>query len=188
MEIILTAFVDGVGDRGDIVSLRPNRAYNEFLLPGLAVYKTDENLIKYLKTETDKDTIKHSSPYAQRTVDFLEKMILAVVMNKENPWVIERWHIRASLRKCGVIAPLESIELPKEPIIGPDMLKQNKEFCVTITINNMEKAKLRCRIHHWSSDPGERLPYVFEHYKQSAEPLFGLNVTSPTDSKNETNV
>ncbi|ETN60084.1 39S ribosomal protein L9, mitochondrial [Anopheles darlingi] len=173
LEVILTAFVEGVGAKGDVVSLKPNVAYNQLLLPGLAVYKTPENLAKYAteKDETEKEI--HSSAYAQRTVNKLESLILAVVMNKDHPWVIEPWHIRTALRKAGYYVPTEAIELPATPITGPDLLKQNKEFTVTITINNLEKARVRCRIHHWSTEPSNRLPYVFEHWKQEAEPLFG---------------
>ncbi|KAL1401421.1 hypothetical protein pipiens_006609 [Culex pipiens pipiens] len=116
---------------------------------------------------------QHSSAYAQRTVNKLEQLTLAVVMNKDHPWVIERWHIGASLRKAGFYVPNEAITLPDAPIEGPDLLKQNKEFFCTVTINNLEQAKLRCRIHHWSTEPSERLPYVFEHWKNQAEPLFG---------------
>lgn len=173
MEVLLTAFVDGIGDKGDIVSLHRNFAYNKLLLPGLAVYKTPENLLKYVKTEKEKEFIKHSSPFAQRTVNILEKRIIAVVMNKDNPWVIEPWHIRASLRKAGINAAEEAIELPKEPITGPDLTKQNKEFDVIVRVNNVEKAVLKCRIHHWSTDPGERLPYGIDHWKEPAESLFG---------------
>lgn len=170
---MLTAFVEGIGDKGDIVSLRPNLAYNKLLLPGLAVYKSPESIQKYAKTEAEKEVIEHSSPYAQRTVNMLERRILAVVMNKETPWVIEPWHIRASLRKAGVNAVEEAIELPKEKITGPDLKKQNKEFYVTVTVNNVEKAKVRCRIHHWSTEASERLPYALDYWKEEAEPLFG---------------
>jgi large subunit ribosomal protein L9 len=95
-------------------------------------------------------------------------------MSKDNPWVLEPWHIRVSLRKAAFyVLDDSSIELPKEKITGPDLNKQNKEFVVTITINKTEKAKVRCRIHHWSTDPSDKLPYVFEHFKHPAEPLFG---------------
>lgn len=171
MEVVLTAFVDGIGDKGDVVSLKQHYAYNRLLLPGLAVYKTDENLARYAKTAVEKVQVTHSSPFAQRTVNVLESRVLAVVMNKDNPWVLEPWHIRASLRKAGVNAVDEAIELPKEPITGPDMLKQNKEFVVVVTVNGLEKAQVRCRIHHWSSDTSERLPHVHEHWKEPAEPL-----------------
>lgn len=171
MEVVLTAFVEGIGDKGDVVSLKPHTVYNRLLLPGLAVYKTDANMARYAKTADEKVQVTHSSPFAQRTVNVLESRVLAVVMNKDNPWVLERWHIRASLRKAGVNAVDEAIELPREPITGPDLLKQNKEFVVVVTVNGLEKAQVRCRIHHWSSDTSERLPHVHEHWKEPAEPL-----------------
>jgi large subunit ribosomal protein L9 len=103
----------------------------------------------------------------------LQNRVFAIVMNKDQPWVIEPWHIRASLRKCGYhILSDDAIELPEEKISGPDLQKQNKEFTVTVTINKMEKAKVKCRIHHWSTNPSDRLPYNYEHWLQDAEPLF----------------
>jgi large subunit ribosomal protein L9 len=102
-------------------------------------------------------------------------------MNKDHPWVIEPWHIRASLRKCNFyVKSDDQIELPEQKITGPDLTKQNKEFSCTITINKMEKARVRFRIHHWSTDPSNRLPYVFEHWMQSAEPLFASDQSEGT--------
>ncbi|XP_030369522.1 39S ribosomal protein L9, mitochondrial [Scaptodrosophila lebanonensis] len=174
LEVVLKQFVQGVGDKGDVVSLRPNFVYNKLLLPGLAAYKTPENIAKYAKTEAEKNTLEHSSPYAQRTVNVLESITLAVIMNKDERWVLEPWHIRASLRKAGIYCNEECISMPSQRIEGPDLKKENKEFYCTITVNNLEKARLKCRIHHWSTDPSERLPYVLEHWKMPAEPLLGL--------------
>ncbi|XP_065072895.1 large ribosomal subunit protein bL9m [Ochlerotatus camptorhynchus] len=182
LEVVLTSFVEGIGSKGDVVSLKPHVAYNKLLLPGLAVYKTPEAVAQYASAKEDKEKELHSSAYAQRTVNKLEEIVLAVVMNKDHPWVIERWHIKASLRKAGFYVPEDAITLPETPIAGPDMLKQNKEFYCTITINNLEKARLRCRIHHWSTEPSERLTYVFEHWKMQAEPLFG-DATAPEPKK-----
>lgn len=104
----------------------------------------------------------------------LGRKTFAIVMNKDQPWVLEPWHIRASLRKAGFhILNDSAIQLPEQKITGPDLMKQNKDFTVTVTINNTEKAIVKCRIHHWSTDPSDRLPYVFEHFKQKSEPLFG---------------
>lgn len=117
----------------------------------------------------------------------LERLNLSVVMNKDHPWVIEPWHIKASLRKAGYICKEECITIPKERIEGPDLNKQNKEFYCTITINNLEKARVKCRIHHWSTDPSERLPYVVEHWKLPAEPLIGVEnpkIAGEADGKN----
>jgi len=110
--------------------------------------------------------------------------VFAIVMNKEQPWVLEPWHIRVSLRKAGFhILKDNSIELPKEKITGPDLMKQGKDFFATVTINNTEKARIRCRIHHWSTEPSDRLPYVFEHYKLDAEPIFGTESEQPIEAK-----
>lgn len=72
LEVVLTSFVDGIGKKGDVVSLKESVAYNKLLLPGLAVYKTPENIAKYanLKTETVEE-VKHSSPHAQRVTYFV---------------------------------------------------------------------------------------------------------------------
>ncbi|EDV94549.1 39S ribosomal protein L9, mitochondrial [Drosophila grimshawi] len=185
MEVVLKTFVEGVGDKGDIVSMKPNFVYNKLLLPGLATYKTPESIAKYSKTEAEKSAVQHSSAYAQRTVNMLGSIVLAVVMNKDEPWVLEPWHIKASLRKAGFHCKEECIRLPKERIEGPDLKKENKEFCCTITINKLEQATLRCRIHHWSTDPSERLPYVLEHWKLPAEPL--LNVGQPETESTQKN-
>lgn len=57
----------GVGNQGDILTLRPHQAYRDYLLPGLAVYASPENLEKYkayeIKPKTE-DTF--SSPYVHR--------------------------------------------------------------------------------------------------------------------------
>lgn len=105
-------------------------------------------------------------------------------MNKDHPWEIEKWHIRSSLRKSGIqVLSDDQIELPAEKITGPDLTKQNKEFICFVTINKCEKARVRCRIHHWSTDPSNRLPYSFEHWLQPAEPLFGDESNTSVDEK-----
>ncbi|XP_017874643.1 PREDICTED: 39S ribosomal protein L9, mitochondrial [Drosophila arizonae] len=183
MEVVLKTFVEGVGDKGDVVSMKPYFVYNKLLLPGLATYKTPENIVKYSKTEAEKSAVQHSSAYAQRTVNMLESIVLAVIMNKDEPWVLEPWHIKASLRKAGFHCKEECIKLPTERIEGPDLRKENKEFSCIITINKLEQATLKCRIHHWSTDPSERLPYVFEHWKLPAEPLLeSSQIEAPTSN------
>jgi large subunit ribosomal protein L9 len=93
-------------------------------------------------------------------------------MNKEQPWTIEPWHIRASARKAAVIIKDDSsIEMPPEKISGPDLSLEGKEFYVTVTINNKEKVNVRCRIHHWSTEPGNRIQSISPWF-QKAEPVF----------------
>lgn len=55
------------GDIGDIVALKPNNAYKNFLLPGLAMYDTPENREKYKHIDESQKTI-YSSPYVNRVI------------------------------------------------------------------------------------------------------------------------
>lgn len=184
LSVVLTTFAEGFGQKGDVVSVKNRLAYNELLLPGRAVYDTPENRNKYKRVESEEDEkVKRSSPFVDRTINVLEKMVFALVMNKDQPWTVEPWHIRVALRKVHIHVPEEAIELPPEPIKGPDMTKQNKEFTVVITINDREKANVRFRLHHWATDPSERLPYVVDHWKQLAEQLFATQRTADDGRK-----
>ena len=67
MDVLLKSYVEGVGRKGEVVSVRPNFAYNKLLLPGLATYVTQENIAKYGKGDDDvSEGVKHSSQFSQR--------------------------------------------------------------------------------------------------------------------------
>ncbi|XP_059489120.1 large ribosomal subunit protein bL9m [Neocloeon triangulifer] len=172
LEVILTQYVDGVGKKGDKVKLRRNFVYNRLLLPKLAVYVNPENEALFCSEASGGASVEFSSKDAPRTVAYIARQMVAVTMSKDNPWTLEPWHIRANARKAGIIISDDScIEMPPGPISGPDLSLQNKEFFVTITLNKKEKVNLRCRIHHWSSEPSER---IYAHYPwfEKAEPIF----------------
>ncbi|RZF36401.1 hypothetical protein LSTR_LSTR002997 [Laodelphax striatellus] len=175
IEVVLKQFVQGLGNKGEVVSVRRSVAYNDLLVPGFAMYATEEEKRKaVVARETKKvDDEDYSSAFAPRTMRVLSKAVYGLVMNKENKWVVEPWHVKAALRKVGTHILDEScIELPKTKIEGPDMNLEGKEFFVTITINNKEKVKTRMRIHHWSTEIGDRLPPVPLHWTKRAEALF----------------
>ena len=56
-------------------------------------------------------------------------------MNKEEPWTLEPWHIRSAFRKAQVHVPDGAFTMPKDPIIGPDMELEGKEFYITVTVS-----------------------------------------------------
>ncbi|KAJ8714032.1 hypothetical protein PYW08_007652 [Mythimna loreyi] len=172
IKVILSQFVDGVGNKGDILNLRPIQAYRDYLMPGLAVYASPENLEKY-KADDDKPKTEdtYSSPYVHRTIGCLSRTVLQITMNKFEPWVLEPWHITASFRKSGFVVPEYAIEMPPTQIKGPDLSLQDKEFYITVTINKKEKVNVRCRIYHWASGV-DRLPWEESHWKKPKEPLF----------------
>lgn len=163
LEVMLTDFVAGVGNRGDRITMKENAAYNKLLLPGLAVYASPENVEKFshLKDEVDYKP-KYSSPFVEKTMKILQNMNVIVVMNKDVPWTVEPWHVKISFRKAGVHVPEYAISLPEEQICGPNMEMENKVFEVTVTINNTEKVPVKCVIHHWSTHVSNKLPSADE--------------------------
>ncbi|KAF5275010.1 hypothetical protein FQA39_LY06947 [Lamprigera yunnana] len=170
LELILTEYVKKLGNPGERVTVPSEYGYHNLLLPGLAIYASPENLEAYKDVEVDHT--KHSSRYAQSIVEELSTKIISIVMNRENPWTIQPWHIKVSFRKCGYIVPEKAITMPEKPITGPDMNIQDKEFFVTITINNTESVKVKCRIHHWSTNIVERMPHVHDFWKEHIGSVF----------------
>ncbi|XP_050295648.1 39S ribosomal protein L9, mitochondrial [Anthonomus grandis grandis] len=172
IDVILTSYVSGLGNIGDKVLVRQQYAYNNLLLPGLAVYASEENLEKFRDYVLDSNADVHfSSANAVMMMDCLARMTLSVVMNKEQPWTIEPWHITASFRKCGYVVPEYAVKLPEKQISGPDMSLEGKEFFVTVMINKTETVNVRCVLHHWSTDIKERLPYLEKFWLQEKEPI-----------------
>lgn len=66
LDVILTKYVEGLGNIGDKVSVKPHYGYNHLLLPGLAVYASPSNLEKYKNYQSSEAEIRHSSPTAAR--------------------------------------------------------------------------------------------------------------------------
>lgn len=65
----------------------------------------------------------------------LSSVTLSVIMNKDNSWTLQPWHVKVAFRKCGYCVPEETIALPSKPIQGPDMNLENKQFYVTVTVS-----------------------------------------------------
>lgn len=173
IDVILTSFIDGLGNIGEKVSVKPQYAYNNLLLPGLAIYASPENTAKYKESVSESATnVRYSSSNALLMMKTLSRVVLSVVMNKDHPWTIQPWHIRTSFRKCGYIVPDNAITLPDRPIKGPDMSLQDKEFFVTVTINKSEQVKVRCRLHHWSTETVDRIQHVEKFWEHPSEPIY----------------
>lgn len=72
--------MEGVGNKGERISVRPKYAYNELLLPGKAVYASPENLEKYKEAMSNVSKAEHSSPTASLVISdcyaFMKNFIL----------------------------------------------------------------------------------------------------------------
>ncbi|KAJ8670135.1 hypothetical protein QAD02_001394 [Eretmocerus hayati] len=169
LSLILTQYVSGVGDPGDRVLLKHDQAYNEFLLPGKAVYDTELNREKYVQ---EKKTKAYSSLYVEAMVKFLSQFCLLVRMNIENPWVLEKWHIKTCFRHAKVMVPEDAITMPSHEISGPNLDNEGKEFYVTVTINKREEVKVRCRLFHDTSDVLAKIEHQPNFHLAPGEPIF----------------
>ncbi|GAB6019369.1 hypothetical protein CHUAL_000957 [Chamberlinius hualienensis] len=162
IQVVLLEFVEGVGFKGDVASVRPEFARRHLLLPKLAVYASPENIAKYaIKKDPSEDQEKKSLSSAM-AAKFISRSIVAVTMNMDVPWTIEKFHVKVALRKAGIYVAEEAIELPTEPIKGPNPDLEGKMFLVNITINGKEKVISRCRVHHWTSDITRMRPMNWE--------------------------
>ncbi|XP_014605191.1 PREDICTED: 39S ribosomal protein L9, mitochondrial [Polistes canadensis] len=169
IQLILTSNVKNIGVKGQIVSLKPEKAYNDVILPKLGVYATEENIEKYIVRNDDEET--KIPLITRRTIQFLSIFYLSVSLSPEVPWTLEKWHIRVAFRKARFHVPEEAITLPEKPISGPDMSIEGKQFYVIVTINDSEQVKVRCKIHHLASMEKDRI-YVKDFWKYLNDPIF----------------
>lgn len=171
LDLILTQYVTGLGNVGTRVSIHPSIAYPKLLLPKLADYATPENIEKYTKLAMDQgDDTPFSSPTVEKTIKYLSHKRISIVMSKDMPWTLEKWHVKANFRKAGIYIPEDAITMPEKPISGPNLDLEEKEFYVTLMINNREQVKVRCCLHHWS--PLNKIVKTHEFWKQPNEPIF----------------
>ncbi|XP_012235129.1 large ribosomal subunit protein bL9m [Linepithema humile] len=174
LDLILTQYVAGLGSAGTRVTMRPKPAYSTLLLPKLADYATPENIEKYSKLVDQGDNMPFSSASVEGTIKYLSQKRISIVMSKDMPWTLEKWHIRTSFRKAAIYLSEDTITMPEKPISGPNLEIEGKEFFVTLTINNREQVKVRCCLHHWTPDKAAQI-CIDEFWKLPTEPIFPEN-------------
>lgn len=166
IDVILTQFVEGLGNKWDLVSVRPFYGLRNLIVPGLAMYATPENLALRERMREEKADLgpTYSSPFSPVTIRLLKSTIVRLPMNREQGWTVEPWHLRIALRQAGVTIPEGSIEVPETPITGPDYAgKENKVFLATIYVNKVDKGQVPFRIQHVGRavrvDEGTEVPF-----------------------------
>lgn len=169
IKVILTSNIKEIGAKGEIVSMHPEKAYYNVLLPKLGVYATPENEQKYI---IDNINVKPELPITiQRTLDLLSTYSISVSLSQDVPWTLEKWHVKSSLRRATFHVPEEAIKIPEKPISGPDLSLEGKQFYVTVTINKIHEVKVRCKIHHLPSANKEPT-YVENFWQHLGDPIF----------------
>lgn len=166
IDVILTQFVEGLGNKWDVVSVRPFYGLSHLIVPGLAMYATPENLKLRDKMRVGKEDL--GPVFSTRTspvmIRMLKSTIVRLPMNRDQGWTVEPWHLRIALRQVGITVPEEAIELPETPITGPDYAgKENKVFLATIYVNKVDRGMIPFRIQHVGKavrvDEGTEVPF-----------------------------
>lgn len=153
IKIILLKSLEDYGKRGQILSIPRHLALKDLLLPGLAIYASPENLNIYKDIIIAEDSIQYSSEIVRKVLSRLSRLCVPVLMSRNHPWTLERWHIRSSMRKIGLeVNDVESVRLPDQTISGPDDNLESKEFPIWLKINDFETVPFRCVLFHWSAD------------------------------------
>lgn len=172
MQVLLVQYVEGLGKSGDIVTVNPNYAYNNLLLPKLAIYASPDNLANASLYKQSSAEEVYSSKTSKTLMRVLPYHTIPVVLNQDNEWTIQPWHIKTSARKIGVhIVNEAGIEIPGPPIHGPDPSLHGKDFIVILKVNNKEKIKMRCKIFIWATKPAERNAIENQFWCYKGEPV-----------------
>lgn len=190
IQLILTKYVAALGNIGTQVSMPPNKAYKKFLLPRLADYATPENIEKYTKLALNEEYIApFSSISVEKTMKYLSRKRLIVLMSRDISWTLEKWHIRTNFRKLGIVLPEDAITMPEKTISGPNLELEGKEFYVTVTINQREQVKVTCCLNHWNPSKIAEI-HTEELLELPSEPIFPEDkpvLDSLSGKKNENN-
>lgn len=78
LDVVLTSYIDGLGNPGDTVTVSQNYGYINLLLPKLAVYATPENIEKYKDYVHKEDVVKYSTPQANIVSTFSDTYIILI--------------------------------------------------------------------------------------------------------------
>lgn len=170
INLILTQDLEGLGNKGDKISVRPFVARNELLSSGIAVYASPENLEKYAANKDEKNEMPLS---LQKTLRQLEHMTLKIPMSNKNPWELNKSHVRIAFRWSAVIVPEDAITMPMEKITEP------QDTTIQLTVNGKHKVSINAVVYHCTEDKEflHSLPPTWKKTKRSlSEIIASLNL------------
>lgn len=173
---ILTDFVDGVGIRGDTVTVKTKLFRGRLYPAGLTVYASPENIDKFAKEKVDnkeREEEKRLGVFGQMTLKQLSGLYLPVYMSGDNQWILTPKHIRLALRRAGVETKEDCVLLPQEAITGPG------EFKFRITVNGVRSTEVKGCVVLTYKDPSKNVPVDLPKLWTSTNPLKNKQHKSP---------
>ncbi|KAL1426384.1 hypothetical protein MTO96_003392 [Rhipicephalus appendiculatus] len=180
IDVILTQFVEGLGNKWDVVSVRPFYGLSHLIVPGLAMYATPENLKLRERMRVEKEDL--GPVFSTRTspvmIRMLKSTIVRLPMNRDQGWTVEPWHLRIALRQAGITVPEESIELPETPHYWTRLCWKREQGvpCHHLREQGRQRHGPLPDPTHWQSCASGRRFKPHEHMDTMTSP------TKPTDS------
>ena len=89
---------------------------------------------KYKKIVLPEDSVQFSSETVSKCVADMSKYVVPIIMNGDNRWTLEPWHVRFALLNHGVSLEEHCIKLPDQKISGPNQTLEGKEFLLTLQV------------------------------------------------------
>ncbi|ELT93206.1 hypothetical protein CAPTEDRAFT_228821 [Capitella teleta] len=102
MQLILTVDIEGIGFKGETVTVSKRVGRNYLLISGAAVYVTPENLAKWAEIRKNLPKTVTQSIWARKTMRRLSEMNLPIPMHPRHPWTLSPAHVVVAFRKQGV--------------------------------------------------------------------------------------
>ncbi|XP_042693455.1 39S ribosomal protein L9, mitochondrial [Centrocercus urophasianus] len=139
LELILTQAVEGLGSRGDIVSVKKSVGRNRLLPQGLAVYASPENrqLFEEEKQSQEGQMEAVQTQSGERTLQFLRSCRLEVGMKNNVSWELNADIVaRHFLKNLRVSVPPHALKLPDEPIT------RWGEYWCDVTVNGVDTVRV----------------------------------------------
>ncbi|XP_042294794.1 39S ribosomal protein L9, mitochondrial [Sceloporus undulatus] len=140
LKLILTQTVEGVGNRGDVVSVDKSFGRNKLLAEDKAVYASPENLKIF--EEEKQLRLEGKLPKLQthtgvKTVRFLRNCNLEIGVNECDQFELTKEIVaRHFLRNLRVVVPPHTLKLPDEPIT------ELGEYWCEVTVNGLDTIRV----------------------------------------------
>ncbi|OWK50910.1 39S ribosomal protein L9, mitochondrial [Lonchura striata] len=160
LELLLSRAVQGLGGRGDVVSVGKSRGRNQLLAQGLAQYPSPENLRRFQRERELAQQGKLEEPQTlsgQKTLEFLRRCRLQVGMKNNRSWELSPAIVaRHFLKNLGVSVPPHALRLPPEPIT-----RWGHSWC-DVTVNGLDTVRVPMDVVQFLHPKTKR----FRHWRQ----------------------
>uniref|UniRef100_A0A8C0MYU0 Large ribosomal subunit protein bL9m n=1 Tax=Canis lupus familiaris TaxID=9615 RepID=A0A8C0MYU0_CANLF len=144
LELILTRSVEGLGVRGDLVSVKKSLGRNRLLPQGLAVYASPEN----------KKLFEEEKLVSTKEVKFLRSCHLEVGMKNNIKWELNPEIVaRHFFKNLGVVVAPHALKLPEEPIT------RWGEYWCEVTVNGLDTVRVPMSVVKFERPKTKRYKY-----------------------------